>query len=462
VSDWSPIPLSVQSYRAESLPASAQRLVNLYAEAMPEGSKGPVLLLPVPGLLSFAEVGDGPIRGLHALRPYLFAVSGNELYRIDEGGNATLIQGTVRGNANVRMANNGSHIAIITEHEAYAYDGSGLLELNEHGFNGVAYQDGYGIFTKKASELFYLSPVDSLTTVSSGDFSSADAFADYLMGCISDHRELWLMGEETSEVWYNAGAAAFPFQRVPGGFVEKGCAAPQSLAKTEHSVVWLGDDLEVHRSVGYQPQKISTPALHKRIVEEASDPSCAVGFTYSQGGHTFYVLSFPEFTVCYDFTTGKWHDRQTHGKDRWQAQHYARAWRKHLVGDFETGKIYELDPQRYQDGTVPSQRTVTTAVLHHGGRRAIMDELKVEIEAGVGAVSGDHMDPSLFVRWSDDGGRTWSNQREAKIGKLGAYKQEVTFTRLGAYRQRVLELRLRSNVKAAICGVHGRVEVLPQ
>lgn len=456
-----PISFAAQAYESRSLPAAAQRLVNMYAEALPDGANGPLVLLPTPGLKPWSTVGDGPCRGLHVMGGNIYVVSGDELIAVDANKNEIAV-GAVTGLRDVRMANNGTHVAICTDSTAYAANTSGITALAQSGLNGVDVQDGYGIFTKAGTNEFYITALDDMLTIDPLDFSTVDVQADTLMGCISDHRDLWLFKERTIEIWNNVGIASFPFQRAPAGFLEVGCAAPGSIANTGHRVLWLGNDadggLAVYASQGYSPQRISTPAIEKIIAEEDSPVSCQA-FAYAQAGHTHYAMNFDEATITYDLTTGRWHERVTYDETRWRANHYAYFAGKHLVGDFETGAIYELDLDTYEDNSDGGQRRVLTSHVVDGGERRIsMDELILNCETGVGSDDGsDHENPQVTLEWSDDGGRSWSAPRLAALGAVGNYSTRPRFTRLGSFYRRILRLGFRAPNKFVVMGATARI-----
>jgi hypothetical protein len=454
MSEWLPVMLSKESYQASTLPGSAQRLLNMYPEILPEGAKGQMALLATPALSAFAEIGDGPIRGMRVMGAYAWVVSGEELYQVDRNGAAALI-GTVSGSRDCYMTDNGTHVGIAADAHFYAANASGITEVNSERYSGATFQDGYGILAKEGTQEFYLTGLDDMTTVAALDFSTADAFPDSLVTCISHRRQLILLGETGTEIWDNTGNAAFPFERSGGGYIDRGCKAAGSVAKNEEVVTWLSNDLSVRALAGYQAQRISTPAI-ELLIKDVADPSSARGFTYSQGGHEFYALSFATLSLVYDFTTGRWHERQTFGDNRWRAHHHAALGGKQIVGDFETGELYELEPSTYSDDDM---RVFTSSMLNGEGHRAIMDEVLLEAEAGVGETTGDD-DPAVLLDWSDDGGKTWSNQRQARLGALGEYGTVVNWTRLGAFRQRILRFSMRANCKLAVTGCRARIELM--
>jgi hypothetical protein len=66
-----------------------------------------------------------------------------------------------------------------------------------------------------------------------------------------------------------------------------------------------------------------------------------------------------------------------------------------------------------------------------------------------------NIDPQAMLRWSDDGGHTWSNEHWASMGKIGEYGKRVIWRRLGMttkLRDRVYEISGTDPVKIAIMG----------
>jgi hypothetical protein len=59
-------------------------------------------------------------------------------------------------------------------------------------------------------------------------------------------------------------------------------------------------------------------------------------------------------------------------------------------------------------------------------------------------------EPTLILQWSDDYGRTWSNEREASMGQTGEYRKRVKFWRLGQARDRVYRVIISDPVKRVI------------
>jgi hypothetical protein len=131
---------------------------------------------------------------------------------------------------------------------------------------------------------------------------------------IESLREIWLVGERTTEVWYDAGNQFFPFSRLQGVTLQLGTCAKHSITRFDTGLAWLagserGQNLVV-MTEGYQIKVISSEAVAAAI-NSYPVVSDAIAYSYSEGGHTFYVLTFPtaDVTWVYDKTADRWHKR---------------------------------------------------------------------------------------------------------------------------------------------------------
>ncbi len=75
---------------------------------------------------------------------------------------------------------------------------------------------------------------------------------------------------------------------------------------------------------------------------------------------------------------------------------------------------------------------------------------QLAMETGVGLSSGLGSDPLVMLRWSDNGGHTWSNTHTAPMGAQGQFKARALWRRLGQGRNRVYEVSGTDPVKVAI------------
>jgi hypothetical protein len=495
-------PILGSAYVARSINAADNRMVNLFPEIVPEAGKEPAFLNRAPGLRLLTTAGQGPIRGLWTYGGIAYVVSGDKLYSMAGFGTPVLI-GTVSGTGPVSMVDNGTQLFIACGGPSYIYNNStgafGLItDPDFPGALTVGYLDGYFVFIEPSSQKIWTTTLLDGTSIDPLDFASAEGNPDNLVSMIVDHREAWLFGTNSVEVWYDAGNADFPLQRIQGAYNEIGCAATFSVAKLDNGLFWLGADARgqgiVYRANGYTGVRISTHAIEYAI-SQYGNISDAIAYTYQQEGHSFYVLTFPsaDKTWVYDVSTQAWHERAgfdngnfTRHRSNCQMAYNSEV----VVGDYANGNLYAFDLDVYADnGSVQkwlrSWRALPTG--QNNLARTAHHSLQLDCESGVGLSGLDFTDPTYLItesglflitesgdflisvegsetvgvnpramlRWSDDGGHTWSNEHWSSMGKIGVYQHRVFWRRLGMtlkLRDRVYEVSGTDPVKIAIMG----------
>jgi hypothetical protein len=497
-------PILGSTYVARSVNAAASRMVNLFPEIVPEAGKEPAFLMRAPGLRLLTTLpAAAPVRGLWTLGSYMYAVCGTTLYKLDSAYTTTAL-GTVVGSGPVSMSDNGTQLFIAANGPSYIYNVNTnvfaqILDPDFPGAVTVGYLDGYFVFNEPNSQKIWITSLLDGTQVDPLDFASAEGSPDGVVGLIVDHREVWVFGTNSVEVWYDAGTADFPLQRIQGAFNEIGCAAAYSITKMDSGVFWLGKDARgqgmVYRANGYTGQRISTHAVEWHI-QQYGDLSNTIGYTYQQDGHSFYVLIFPNAntTWVYDVATNSWHERASWLNDayiRHRSNCQVAFNNEIIVGDFENGKLYAFDLDVYSDNGAVQRWLRSWRALPTGQNnlhRSAHHTLQLDCETGVGlngidpsdpldwffsTTSGDTIvtssgdsillspptvegaNPEVMLRWSDDGGHTWSNEHWRSMGRIGEYGYRTIWRRLGMtvkLRDRVYEVSGTDPVKIAIMG----------
>jgi hypothetical protein len=293
------------------------------------------------------------------------------------------------------------------------------------------------------------------------DIAAKVGYPDPLASLIVMHREIWLIGTLTTEIWYNSGAADFTFQQMPGSFIEHGCIAPYSVGKEDLSIFWLSQDLQgqciVIQGTNYQAKRISTHAIEN---EFSGYPvvSDAIGFTYQQEGHVFYQLSFPAAnkTWVYDVATSLWHERTWTDADGNENRHRANcgafAYGLNLVGDWQNGNVYAYDLGAYTDFGGPIVRRRGFPHIVDDGKRMFHRQFIADME--VGSATGLLVDdkPLVSLRWSDTRGASWGTPITLSMGSTGEYLVSMQAQRLGMARDRIYELSWSEPYRTALNG----------
>jgi hypothetical protein len=462
------IPLTGGAYAAKSVIADAQRCVNLYAEQNPQDAAAPFTYYPTPGL---TLVSSPPVAGesrciYTATNGKRFDVVGTDVYYVDASNVYTQIGVLSTQSGVVSMADNGASVFLV-DGSAIGYtinlENNVFTVCNDSAFYGadrVEYVDGYFVFNQPKTQHFYISKFNDIT-FDSLDIASKSTYADNLVTLAVMHREIWLFGELTTEVWYNTGASDFTFGRMPGVFIEHGCAAKHSVAKIDLALFWLSKDLQgqgcVFAGRNYAAERVSTHALEQEFLTYSRIDD-AIGFSYLQGGHAFYVLTFPTAnkTWCFDTATGQWHQRGYLEADGSISRHrmncYSFNGGQNLVGDWETGNVYALDPDAYTDNGNPILCLRSFPhISGSDGNRVLFRQFIADMEVGNG-LPDDSAGPEVRLRWSDDRGRSWGNAVTNSLGKVGEYLTSIQWQRLGYARDRVFELSWSAPVKTALNG----------
>lgn len=467
MANWQPLPIMGGAYADDALPWSAQDTVNyLLVPAEREGTRSPAKLTGAPGLVEYADLGTGlPVRGAYDVEGQLLAVSDRTLFRVGTDGTPTSI-GTIPGTGRVVMAHNqitgGHEVAIANGLSGYVYNTvTGVLsQITDDGFPGwrtVDYVDGYFAGVEPAGRYWFHSDLRAGTSYNTLDRQDAEAAPDKLVGLIVSRREVMVGGARSAQFFRNTGATTGTFQNANGTEMEVGLASPYAIARLDNTVYWLGHDGILYRLNGNQPQRISTGPVEQSISE--CDISRAFAFTFEDRGHKVFYLTFPDGpTWGYDVWSGEFHRRESYGLKRWRLNTLTRSRGLWIGGDYANGKLYRLDWNEMHEDGAPLVARRRTAVMHADGNTIGIKGLKLTFDAGRAAVGVT--DRHASIRYSDDGGHTFSDARIASIGAAGEYRTEVVEWRLGRAQTRVWEVEVASPAKRDLLAAAVQVEVL--
>ncbi len=328
------------------------------------------------------------------------------------------------------------------------------------GATRVDYSDTYLLFNVPNTPQFQSSDSLTVTPFDPLWFANKEAVSDLLVTLVVAKRELWLLGQKTTEVWYNSGAPDFPWATQPNVLIPHGCAAKYSAAEADNAVLFLSRNRQgqgiVVEGQGYDVTRISTYAMEAEIAtyERIDD---AIGMAYQYNGHNFYHLTFPHEnkTWLYDKTTKLWSELcwlDANGREhRHRANCCAAARGLIVMGDYQNGTLYALDPGVYTDVGLPIKRYRAYPHLLADGKRVSYRQCIVDMETGTG---GNQLPapPQVSLSWSDDRGHTFGSPVLTDGGATGEYLRSLQWRRLGMARDRVFAVSWSTPYKTAIQG----------
>lgn len=469
------------SYQLSSLNVDCQRCVNLYPELDEIGTakdQSVGALVGTPGLSApLLTLPTSPYRGSYLANDgkNFYVVGGNVLYLVSTSYVATPV-GTIGTSAGpVSMADNGIQLMIVDGVNGWwtTLGSASLTQVTSPNYLGpasqVKYEDGRFILNIPGTNQFFVS--DQLAVTFSGAFDSKSTMPDPIIGIETLLRNVWLFGANTTEVWFDAGnpPPSTPFSLIQGAFIEVGLAAQFSLKKINNTLFLVGQD-DTHGVAtvymvngGFQPQRISTQAV-EFVMQNLGDISGTTAWAYEQNGHNFYCLNFKNSsgvsvsstTWCYDMSTGLWHERAYLSQGIYQRsliEGHDVFNNVHIVGDYQSGNIYQLSQEIYTDNGNPISRQRTFPHMNAEMRRIFYNALQIDFQPGVGIDGiGQGVDPQAMLQFSDDGGHSWSNEKWGSMGKIGQGKKRLIFRRLGQARDKVFRLTITDPVKVVLIG----------
>lgn len=425
-----PVAVAGPSYKDRSPQHSNQRTVNMY---LGPGRESKWAAYDFPGCKGFVERA-GTDRGFYVFNEEHYQVSGTSLLLISPAGAVTVL-GTITGTNRCIFADDEINLFIATGVDVFKYDGTTVSVVSSANLEtptSVSYLNGYFLYDGDESR-FQASDAGDGATINDLSVGIANSTGDRLLrGFVHDQLVYWF-GTKAIEPWYFSDTGNLPFERLDQGIIKLGLGATYSLAANQDAMYFVGSDRQVYKLSRSVAESISTPAV--RAIESFSTVDDAIGWTIVFEEQSFYWLTFPteSRTFLYSITLNYWVEL-SYGMDgaRHLANSYAYCYGKHLVSDYRSGNIYELDLETYTDNGQPRLRVRDMAPITGGqiglpGNRVICGRLQLEMEVGVGLAAGQGVTPELMCNVSGDGGRTWRGEEQVAFGIMGDYSKRVDF-----------------------------------
>jgi hypothetical protein len=444
---FSEVPFATQKSGGVVLQNSNETLVNMFAE-MGSG-RAEIVRRQRPCLRQVYAV-TGEKRAIERHKGVHYLVIGNTFYTFD--GTTLTTRGTLTtATGRCSIIFNDLDEAMISDGiYGYYWDGWVLDDVTvPTGMNvgTLAYLGGYGVANDTGTGKFYATAANDFSAFGALDFATAEANPDPIYRAFADHNELILAGERTIEIWQLSGGGGFAFAAVTSAKIERGIAAPRSLASVADTFAWIGDDRIIYSGAGYRANRISNHAIEEKLrTLSAADLYAAYSLVYTIGGHTFYTVIVPSvWSGQYNFTTGLWNECATYGSNSWDV-----VGSDGKVADYvlTPSGICELTFDLNTDESQPVVRLARSAPGWADGNNISMSDLLVDCEVGRAAAG---VDPQIMLRVALDG-ETFGNIRTRSLGLIGKYGTRVVFDGLGQGRRPVLELSASVDFRLAIMG----------
>jgi len=414
------IPFATSSYERARGDLPSLPVVNMFIEESPTEKNG-FVLQSRPGLADRGQnMGSSPVRALFrrdlVLGTALFAVSGSALYR-----NGTML-GAIDGSGPAVMAGYGNFLFINAGGRLWGYNGTTLT--------AIAFPDNALVsriliagsrlvaIRKDTGQFYWTQPLG--TTIDALDFATAENQPDRLLDMLFINGILLLFGSETVEYWPLGSDANLPFQVLQGQVIQKGIRATGCAVQIGSTFAWVTNENRV--CLANEETVISNNGLQERI-EKSQSVSL---WTFVLGGNEYIALRLDSETQIYNVQSKRWQEMRSYGYDNWVPQCYA---------DDVFGSAYDGRTLRWSDdwqdlGGVMERRISAGMVIDSGGTQ--ISNVVARTNVGqTGFLSGPYADPSIEMRMSRDGGRTFGSWAPRKLGEQGEYRERVQWRACG-------------------------------
>jgi len=473
------------TYQAASQVLDSERCINLYPEPGGPNSKSKMAMIGTPGLKLLTSGLAGNVRALWAGNGRLFAIAANHGYEISPLTGAVLTDyGTMAGDSGIGynpckiVANNGGSaggaLYVVNSNTAQIYNFNPAGPSMDSVFNATAmeYLDGFQVAIAFGASL----AGGNANQVNVSDLGNGNSWGalnyiirtgapDLITQLAVVNEQLWIFGQKTIEIWYNAGNPLFPFQRYQGATIDCGLLAPWTVAKAAGTLLWLGSDdrgyARVYKANGFMPEPVSNFAIESMIQSFIATFGISFNtnaFVHSMAGHTFYCLNMQaptaanSMTLVYDLQTGLWHERYSNNAlgafTQWLPNCFASINSTQgsgpagldFVGDYSSGKIYQIGAQFTSENGVAMIRQRNCPHISNSNRWVSHASLEIDADIGTAAIA---------LAYSNDGGRSFPHTRAAiSASNDKAYNSgdsgfgRFKFWQLGRSRDRVYSAKI--------------------
>lgn len=438
------------SYHLDDVKAGVQSAINCYPARL-EGDNW--MMASAPGEYEIAALAD-EIRGSYVAGSRWFVAAGSTLYEVTSTGGYTSRGSLLTPSGFVGMSDNKTQLAIVDGSNLYIFTlaSNVLTTITVAGWRGsddVQEMDGFFIFVDPDTDQFYLSAIDNGSNLNALDFSSADTSPDNIVTHRVNHRQLWLFGDLSSEIWIDSGASAFPFVRYSSYTLDVGCVGKRAAINAADTIFWIGKTKRgsgtVYMASGNQPQRVSTIAVEQAL-RASTDISGASMWCYQIEGHEFIGINAPglKTTWVYDAAIQQWHER-----GEWSAgwlplrsRLYVAYAGYHFGGD-AYGSLVRLDASL---NTLNGRFLVRERTWPH----MVSPSMEPISYPGVEIACASGHGGNMTLQLSNDGGYTFGSALQRSLGAAGRWMQHVRWLGLGTAINRVFRLRCSDDVPFAI------------
>lgn len=443
-----PIPWPTSTTKDVPQLGGSGQLVNAIMEQLPDGR---INRKRAPGVATFGQSSSGAVhcRGMILANSSQMLVVFNDAIELLAPDGSMSALGVINGNGLVTLAKNIKSpipdIVCVAGTTAYLVTTTAAPipypDPNIGSPNSVCFGDGYFFFTYGSGQCL-ASPVNNATPLNPLDSIIVNSSSSELLRGVFFAQTLFLFNRDTTEAWVNtANPLGFPFTRsavIPRGLINNNAVAGYEY-EFASTLIFVGSDNVVYLMRGYDPVRISTSDIERRI-SNVADKTTLSACVYMSEGHAIWELSSSDFTLCFDVTNTYWFERQSNGLNRSRIEVAQSGFGSWIVGDYQTGIIGQISANTFTEYGDTFTYRVQSFPVKRFPIRQIVRKADFDFMSGLGLtpnatpydpVLDPYANPQVMISWSDDGGASFTMPLQRSLGSVGEYNKVVTLLRTG-------------------------------
>lgn len=462
-------------------------LLNLFLERdQSPTARSEFIFRMAPGTVQYLNLGDGPVRGMFSIGGYIYAVAGGNVWQVDPSNIVTLLGTVANDFLPVYMCNDALQTLLVSDGVAYQFTNIAVTPVPGPPWTRAidcCFMDStFFVLDDPGTPtggIIFFSAVNDALSFDPLDFFTAPASANKLVRIFVDHGLLWAFGYLTAQGFVTTPDLFNPFAPDKSQIIQTGIGAINSLQRQDDPInggtflIWQATNESgfgtIVKKVGADTVKISPPAIDALI--QTLSAGQATSLTFQLDGHVWYQITFPvdNVTLRYDsslppemaWSQVGWLNMDTGLQESHRGNCHARVGPYALVGDRETGILWLINTVIYIDNALgteehPIEWVRRGPIWGSTTKLSYVNNFVVSIEAGVGTAEsgGDGgYDPIFSHRYSWDGGKSWSNNIEQRMGKFGETSVRAWWLQQGSGYLRQDEISGSAPVKTCIIEV---------
>jgi hypothetical protein len=360
---------------------------------------------------------------------------------------------------------------VASGNRLYYWNGTVLSQVTDPDLGPVldfVWIDGYFMTTDGGA--LVVTELNDPMSVNPLKYGSSEVDPDAVVALLKLRNEVYALNSNTIEVFDNIGGDFFPFQRVEGAQIQKGCLGTAACCVFVDVIAFLGSGRNeapgIYLAANATANKISTREVDELLLGyNETELSLVKLEARNDKAHQHLYIHLPDRTLVYDAAASQelgepvWFTLTStlDGFSQYRARNFVWCYGKWLCADTETGKVGHFVSNISSQWGETVRWEFGTLVVYNEGRGAIFHELELVSLTGSIALGSS---PKISSSYSNDG-ITWSQDKSIGVGKIGDRSKRLVWLQQGTMRNwRIQRFRGDSQAHISVARLEARLEPL--